>query len=165
MESHVEAVAAPTLATRAAESVRLFVDWLAEFGELSHDPHDLWATALGQRAKRLYYRNALLGSAAVAPIVALDTVLPRARGAVVSPLRFPIADAHYALGFFALAASGNERDADRGRAFLTALSASQSTYSEDPAWGYPFDWPSRYGTFPAGTPLITTIPYCYEAFE
>ena len=32
-------------------------------------------------------------------------------------------------------------------------------------WGYPFDWVTRNGTIAAGTPLITTTPYAYEAFE
>ncbi len=32
-------------------------------------------------------------------------------------------------------------------------------------WGYPFDWVTRNGTIPANTPLITTTPYVYEAFE
>ncbi len=32
------------------------------------------------------------------------------------------------------------------------------------AWGYPFDWVTRNGTIKAGTPLITTTPYVYEAF-
>jgi hypothetical protein len=146
--------------------VRLFLSWLSAFGELSHDPHDLWATSLGQRAKRLYYWNAVLGAPLVAPFVALDVLAPRARSIVVSRARFPIADAHYALGLFALARAGDEpRLVDRGRDFLAALAASQSKDLDEPAWGYPFDWPSRYGTFEAGTPLVTTVPYCYEAFE
>src|SRR5262249_20381730 len=33
------------------------------------------------------------------------------------------------------------------------------------AWGYPFDWVTADGTVKSGTPLITTVPYVYEAFE
>ena len=32
-------------------------------------------------------------------------------------------------------------------------------------WGYPFDWVTRTGVMSAGTPLITTTPYVYEAFS
>ena len=32
-------------------------------------------------------------------------------------------------------------------------------------WGYPFDWVTRGGTITTGTPLITSVPYAYEAFE
>jgi hypothetical protein len=35
---------------------------------------------------------------------------------------------------------------------------------EDYCWGYPFDWQTRNGCIRAGTPLITTLPYAYEAF-
>ena len=31
--------------------------------------------------------------------------------------------------------------------------------------GYPFDWETIYGTIKKGTPLITTLPYVYEAFR
>lgn len=31
-------------------------------------------------------------------------------------------------------------------------------------WGYPFDWMTTRGLWKAGTPLITTTPYCFEAF-
>ena len=30
---------------------------------------------------------------------------------------------------------------------------------------YPFDWQTQGGVLNAGTPLITTTPYCYEAFD
>jgi len=33
------------------------------------------------------------------------------------------------------------------------------------AWGYPFDWVTVGGTLEAGTPMITTLPYVYEAFD
>jgi len=32
-------------------------------------------------------------------------------------------------------------------------------------WGYPFDWVTRTGVMAAGTPLVTTAPYVYEAFS
>ena len=31
-------------------------------------------------------------------------------------------------------------------------------------WGYPFDWQSVSGVIRKNTPLITTTPYCFEAF-
>jgi hypothetical protein len=146
--------------------VRAFVGWLDAFGELSQDPHDLWATALGSRAKALYYRRPRLGTVASAPFVLLDLVAPSARALFRQRTRFPISDAHYAIGFFRLArADAESRHAQRGRSFLSALEQSRSAEYEDPAWGYPFDWPTRYGMYEAGRPLITTSPYGYEAFE
>ncbi len=97
------------------------------------------------------------------PFVALDAIAPRVRAHLGRRSRSPIADAHYALGFFVLARRADGELVERGRAFLDALERSRPR--AQPAWGYPFDWPSRYGLFRAGTPLITTMPYCYEAFE
>jgi hypothetical protein len=149
----------------AREAVRSFVCWLDAFGEQSQDPYDFWAS-VGARAKTLYYRRRLLGKVAAAPFVLLDLVAPRTRALVRRRDRFPIADAHYAMGFFALArAEDDPRHIRRGRAFLDALERSRSPLFEDPSWGYPFDWPTRYGVYRAGWPMITSVPYGYEAFE
>jgi hypothetical protein len=151
---------------RAARSLTAFERWLDGYGELSQDPYDFWAASLGSRAKRLYYRRPLAGKLAAAPFVALDLLVPSSRRLARAPSRQPIADAHYARGFFELARSPREtRQLERGRSFLNALERTQSASTKGFAWGYTFDWHSRYGLFPAGTPLVTTIPYCYEAFE
>ena len=49
--------------------------------------------------------------------------------------------------------------------FLHVLEATRSQGVEGTGWGYPFDWETRGGTIRAGTPLITTLPYVYEAFR
>ena len=153
-------------AAKAHQAVRSFVGWLDAFGESSQDPYDFWVSALGARAKGLYYRRRLLGTVAAAPFVLLDLVAPRTRALIRAPARFPISDAHYAIGFFELArVEADPRHVERGRAFLAALERSRSPLYEDPAWGYPFDWPTRYGVYRAGWPLITSTPYGYEAFE
>jgi hypothetical protein len=48
--------------------------------------------------------------------------------------------------------------------FLKELEKSRSPGFKKYCWGYPFDWVTRNGTIKEGTPLITTTPYCYEAF-
>jgi hypothetical protein len=156
----------PPIASQAHQAVRSFVCWLDAFGEWSQDPYDFWASSVGGRAKKLYYRRPLLGKVAAAPFVTLDLAAPRTRALVRPRARFPIADAHYAMGFFALARTEDDPShIERGRAFLDALERSRSPLFEDPAWGYPFDWPTRYGVYHAGWPLITSTPYGYEAFE
>src|SRR5207302_9448682 len=54
-----------------------------------------------------------------------------------------------------------------GRAvhFLEVLKATRCRGYEHDGWGYPFDWETRQGTIKKGTPLITTLPYVYEAFR
>jgi hypothetical protein len=108
----------------------------------------------------------LLGTIATAPFVFLDAFVPSSRALARPRARYPIADAHYALGFFAWAeATGERRWVDRGTGFLEALEASRSAGFSDYSWGYPFDWQTAAGLFEAGRPLMTTIPYAYEAFE
>jgi hypothetical protein len=154
----------------AADDVRplleSFVEWLGRFGERSYDPHDFWAWPPGRKAKRLYYRRPIAGLLPVLPFVALDTFFPSSRRLVASQRRYPIADAHYAAGFFFLATlTGDPQHVARGVHFLEELERSRCESFDEFCWGYPFDWESRSGSIVAGTPLITSVPYAYEAFE
>jgi hypothetical protein len=157
---------AAALKPRARAVLEGFIAWLDRFGETSHDPHDFWAIPAGRRAKALYYRNRFAGTVATAPFVFLDSFVPSSRSFLRPRARYPIADAHYALGFFAWArASGERRWDERGIGFLDALESSRSPGFDEYCWGYPFDWQTAVGLFESGRPLMTTIPYAYEAFE
>jgi hypothetical protein len=150
-------------ARRLAEG---FIAWLGQFGERSLDPYDFWACSAGRKAKRLYYRHRRVGAIAALPFVFLDTWLPKTRQLVAAPRRYPIADAHYAIAFFRWSdATGDRAALRRGEHFLTQLEQQRCPGFAQYCWGYPFDWESRGGTVAAQTPLITTVPYAYEAFE
>lgn len=121
---------------------------------------------MGRRAKSLYYRNRLLGTFAVAPMIFSEAFVPQARRLFGYDLRFPIADAHYTMGFATLAQSRDEQlYLERAVEFLDALLESRCPLYQEYCWGYPFDWVTRTGVMHSGTPLITTTPYVYEAFE
>jgi hypothetical protein len=154
----------PLTDVRAA--VDRFVGWLSRNGETSHDHQSYFAGPIGRRAKALYYRRPLLGIAAVAPMIASEALVPSARRLFWKAQRFPIADAHYAMGFAFLARAA-ERPAHYERAvhFLEVLEHTRCCDWQRHAWGYPFDWETRNGTIAAATPLITTLPYVYEAFR
>ena len=148
------------------ESIDRFVDWLDAYGPVSRDHQSYFAGPVGRRAKSLYYRNRVLGTLAVAPMIFSEAFLPQARSMFGYRLRFPIADAHYAMGLASLAkATGEQRHLNAARQYLNALIASRSPGYEHYGWGYPFDWVTQTGVMPAGMPLITTTPYVYEAFE
>ena len=142
------------------------IDWLGAFGETSYDHQSYYAGPIGRRAKALYYRHPRLGVLAVAPMVFSEAFVPAARRLFFRPQRFPIADAHYAMGFAYLAKLRRD-DALRARAvhFLRVLEQTRCDGYRDHCWGYPFDWVTRTGVMKAGTPLITSTPYVYEAFE
>ena len=153
-------------AATVQDSIKKFVNWLDGFGETSYDHQSFFASSLGRSAKALYYRRPTLGKLAVAPMIFCEAFIPSARALFWKPQRLPIADAHYAMGF-ALLAKGYGDDSYYRRAvhFLNVLEETRCPNYEDYCWGYPFDWETRYGTFKMGTPLITTVPYVYEAFS
>lgn len=143
-----------------------FVRWLDGYGETSYDHQSFYASKFGRAAKAMYYRRPLLGKFAVAPMVLSEAFLPSARQLYWKKQRFPIADAHYAMGF-ALLTGMRSTDSDYRRAvhFLRVLQETRCPNYADYCWGYPFDWETRNGPMREGTPLITTLPYAYEAFS
>jgi hypothetical protein len=142
-----------------------FSHWLDRFGEKSFDHQSFYAGPVGGRAKRIYYQRPLAGMVAVAPIILCEAFLPAARRFFHVPLRFPIADAHYAMGFgFLYQATGETSYLRRAEHFLSVLQATRCPGFDEYGWGYPFDWVTRNGTIPTNTPLITSTPYVYEAF-
>lgn len=150
----------------AADAIQRFCGWLQGYGETSWDHQSYYASKLGRTAKALYYRKFFLGALAVAPMVFSEAFVPQARRLFWKAQRFPIADAHYAMGFAFLAEiHGDESYYQRAVHFLGALEATRCEDYSDYCWGYAFDWETRTGTIRAGTPLITTVPYAYEAFS
>ena len=142
-----------------------FTRWLNTYGELSRDHQTFFASPTGRAAKRLYYRHKLLGTAAVAPMIFFEAFVPSARRLFHEPLRFPIADAHYAMGFASLyETTGDPQHLSRAQHFLEELKKSRSPDFEEYCWGYPYDWVTRNGTIKQNTPLITSTPYMFEAF-
>jgi hypothetical protein len=142
-----------------------FTLWLDGFGETSLDHQTFFAGALGGSAKAFYYRYPKLGIAAVAPMIFCEAFLPSARILFHSPVRFPIADAHYAMGFaFLYEATSDVSYLQRAIHFLKRLEETRCPDFKEYCWGYPFHWITRNGTIKRQTPLITTTPYVYEAF-
>jgi hypothetical protein len=153
------------LAARVSDVLTDFIDWLNGYGEKSWDFQSFFAGPVGGRAKALYYRHRLVGTAAVAPMIFCEAFLPAARRLFHHPMRFPIADAHYAMGFaFLYETSGDPSQLENAIHFLTELKESRCPKFKEYCWGYPFDWVWRGGTIKQETPLITTTPYVYEAF-
>ena len=159
------AIVSNPLADRVDRTLRNFTKWLDAFGEVSLDHQTFFAGPVGGFAKALYYRHPRVGIAAVAPMIFFEAFIPSARRLFYRPVRFPIADAHYAMGFaYLYEATGEAAFLDRATHFLRVLEATRCPGFEEYCWGYPFDWVTRNGTMKRQTPLITTTPYVYEAF-
>ncbi len=151
---------------RLQSSIGRMVAWLDQFGETSQDLYDFYACRYGQWAKRRYYRGTLSGKLLVSPLVAMETFAPGLRSFFRPKTRFPLADAHYAMGYAYLFQATRQSDfLARANHYLDALVRTRCRGYDDYCWGYPFDWETLRGNIRSGTPLITTIPYCYEAFS
>lgn len=151
---------------RVNPAVRRFVAWLDRYGETSWDHQSYFASDFGRRAKALYYKRPSLGKVAVSPMIFSEAFVPSARRLFWKRQRLPIADAHYAMGFAFLAeAWGDQQYYQRAVHFLEVLKDTRCPGYEHFCWGYPFNWETRRGTMRAQTPLITTVPYAYEAFR
>src|SRR6266487_3380464 len=135
------------LEARVSNVLADFTDWLGSYGENSWDFQSFFAGPVGRRAKALYYRHKLIGTAAVAPMIFCEAFLPSARRLFHHPMRFPIADAHYAMGFaFLYQATGDSSQLENAVHFLTELERSRCRQFKEYCWGYPFDWVTRNGT-------------------
>ena len=147
-------------------AVRRFVCWLDSYGETSYDFQTFYASDLCRKIKALYYRMPLLGTIMVAPIIFCEAFIPSARKCFWKRQRFPISDAHYAMAFAFLAKLlDDERHYRRAVHFLQVLEQTRCFGYKHYCWGYPFNWETVRGTIREGTPLITTVPYVYEAFR
>ncbi len=151
--------------SKIEDSIHRFLCWLAKYGETSFDHQTFFASRIGKKAKALYYERPLIGTVAVAPFIFCEAFFPSARRLFLKRQRFPISDAHYAMGFaFLNQSTGRVEYLDKARHFLDVLENTRCPGFDRYCWGYPFDWVTRNGTIPAGTPLITTTPYVFEAF-
>lgn len=150
---------------RLGEALERFTAWVNRFGETSYDHQSYFAGPIGGWAKALYYSHPKLGTLAVGPMIASEALFPAARQLFWKQQRFPIADAHYAMGFAFLAQStGEVSQYSRAAHFLGVLEQTRCPGYRHAGWGYPFDWVTRTGVMKAQTPLITSTPYVYEAF-
>jgi hypothetical protein len=117
----------PVILDKVQSSVLRFVDWLDRFGETSYDHQSYFASDLARAAKALYYTKPLLGTLAVSPMIYSEAFVPSARRFFWKKQRFPIADAHYAMGFaFLSQALGENNYYARAVHFLEVLQETRA---------------------------------------
>lgn len=154
------------LLNRVKTSLDRFVIWLNDYGETSYDFQTFFASPIGRKAKALYYEKPLLGTIAVVPLIFCEAFVPSTRQFFYKKQRFPIADAHYAMGFSLLAQLFDKKEYyEKAVHFLNKLEQTRCPGYEHFCWGYPYSWETKDGPIKKDTPLITTTPYAYEAFK
>src|SRR5207253_1132120 len=156
--SEPEAVVSPRV-DEVSRVVAGFVEWLSAYGETSWDFQSFYAGPIGRYAKSLYYRNRLIGTVAVAPMVFCEAFLPSARRLFHHRMRFPIADAHYAMGFaFLYQISGDPLYLQKAMHFLEVLGKTRCGDFIEYCLGYTFIWVWLVGVIECLTSLITKKP-------
>ena len=143
-----------------------FTEWLDTYGETSWDYQSFFAGPMSGRAKSLYYRNQLLGTAAVAPMIFCEALLPSGAPAVssshsISHRGRPLCDG------FCFPLRGDREfvtSGKRGSLSNRAQKVALSLTSRNIAGVIPSIGSLANGMIKEQTPLITTTPYCYEAF-
>ncbi len=152
--------------TKISGMIQRFHNWLTSYGETSQDQYDFWATGIGQKSKLLYYKKPFLGTLLASPFVLMDAFTPSARKLFMHRQRFPMADAHFAMGYaYLYKATGKEEFYNIAVHFLDELLKQKCPGFVNTGWGYPFDWMTNSGIIKKFTPLITNTPYGYEAFR
>src|SRR2546428_3399629 len=155
-----------TQAVQIKTALSRFTIWLGRYGETSYDYQSYFASALGRRAKALYYQKPLFGKLAVSPMVFSEAFVPSTRRFFWKRQRFPIADAHYAMGFALLSQIlGAESHYERAIHFLEVLIETRCPGFENYACGYPFHCEIRRRSIKEGIALLTTGTSGYQAFR
>lgn len=151
--------------TQTGTGLGLFIDWLKSYGYEGYDAYDLWATRYGVFARKVFYKNKLLGAPLVAPVALADIFFPGVRRLFTKRKSYATSDAHFLLGFLNLyEATGDERYLAEAKTLAGSLLASSVYGFSGDCWGYPFDWQNNRGLWKKGTPFITVTPYAFEAF-
>src|SRR5438874_6476009 len=98
--SHQSAVPGPrSSADKVSRVLTDFTEWLDAYGETSWDHQSFFAGPVGGRAKSLYYRSGVIGTAAVAPMIFCEAFVPSERSIFHHRPRLQISDAYYAIAF------------------------------------------------------------------
>ncbi|MEO8720422.1 MAG: hypothetical protein ABI372_04905 [Ginsengibacter sp.] len=147
------------------KSISRFLTWFESNGYYSYDQYDFWSTRFGIKAKQIYYKNKFAGIPFVAPVFLAEIFFPSVRKAFVTKKRFPIADAHFIMGFLNFyETTSDEKYLKEAQLIAQELLKSSVSGFSGNSWGYPFDWMTTRGLWTSGIPLITTTGYCFEAF-
>lgn len=146
------------------QSISRFHTFLSEYGFLSYDHYDFWASKAGILSKKIYYKKKWLGAPFVIGFQLLESFFPSSRYLFAKKHRFAIGDAHYILGYLNLYRISQESEyLELAKELCKTLISYGTRTQSGIGWGYPYVWVSRRADYPIGTPYITVTPYCFQA--
>jgi hypothetical protein len=141
-----------------------FIRWLDAFGDKALDQRTFFGSSSGDLAEASGYCQPKKGIVAIAPRILCEACVPWARRWVYRSSRFPLADAHYAVGFASLYdATQNGAFIGKATRFLERLEEMRCRDFKEHCWGYLPERATRNG-LKRQIPLITTTAFAWEAF-
>lgn len=154
------------MSNKLYSSVDSFLKWKSSFGFLSYDRMDYWSSSTGILAKKLFYKNKLVGFPLAFWGLLLENFMPSVQKIYQRPHREVIGDAHFALGFMNLYELTNDRSylVEAEKLLKDMIISSSHGYS-GLSWGYTFGWQTPSGFWQPKIPLITITPYAFWAFK
>ncbi len=150
---------------RLEESIFKFLNWLDLNGYSSYDRMDYWSSKTGILAKKIFYKNKLLGAPLAGWGLLLENFLPKLQKIYSEKKREVIGDSHLAMAFLNLYTIYNNKEyLTRAEEILKYIKSTSTDGYSGYAWGYTFGWQTQYGFWKPGIPLITITPYAFWAF-
>lgn len=147
-------------------SIKLFAEWHKNFGDTSFDRMNFWSSQTGRLAKRVFYKNKLIGAPFAIWGLLLENFFPNIQKGYSNPNREVIGDAHFALSYFNLyELEGDEKHLLKAESYLEAMIKSSTSGYSGMCWGYSFGWQTQTGYWEPKIPLITITPYAFWAFK
>lgn len=159
-----------------------FTNWLDAAGYATYDGYDVLGSSYGRAAKRFYYKKNPIGYVLTAQVVAMEILCPGLRALFVEKKRYVTSDGQLVMAFLNMYEATCNRHGgrpastnghpefsaahwlDKAKSLANDLVEQSVPGFHGLCWGYPIDWQSVNGFIPKGTPVITSTPYCYEAF-
>ena len=146
-------------------SLLKFINWLDDFGDLSYDRMDYWSSKQGILAKKIFYKNKVLGIPLALWGLMLENFIPNVQKLYSHKHREVIGDAHYAMAFLNLYEQKKELIyLQKAEKYLDEMLKYSSNNYSGLGWGYNFGWQTSEHYWESGIPLITITPYAFWAF-
>ena len=143
-----------------------FISWKKDFGYISYDRMDFWSSRFGVFAKKIFYKNKVLGAPFAIYGLLLENFLPTIQKCYSKKHREIIGDSHFALGYLELYKKTYDQNyLEEAERLLADMLKYGVEDSGKLAWGYNFGWQTEHGYWNKGIPLITITPYAFWAFK
>ncbi|MBA4319199.1 MAG: hypothetical protein C0412_12430, partial [Flavobacterium sp.] len=148
------------------KSLDIFLSWLNIYGYSSFDRMDFWSSKPGIFAKKIFYKNKVLGTPLAVWGLVLENFLPTFQKLYTKPHREIIGDAHFGAAFLNLyQITKNNGYLEKAELLLADVMGYRSPKYANLCWGYNFSWQTQNGLWEKGVPLITITPYAFWTFK